>query len=324
LLAAADAHQLATVEGVAAQTSRMMASPAFEATISAFHQQWSEWDAVYGAEKTATTTPTWDSNLQADMIRESELFVKSIFDSHGSLGDLLTASHTFVNPSLAQFYGIAYPGTGTDFVRVDNVPHRYGVLTNPSILAGHAHPNQSAPVKRGFMIRKHLLCVEPPPPPANFVIVVPEVTPGTTTKERFTLHRKDGCATCHVYLDPLGLTLENYDELGRWRDMDGGKPVDATGGLTMVASVGAPMDPALAPVNGPQELGAKLAALPEAQQCMVFNWFRYAMGHAEEMADTCTLTALLERFNGSQQNLNDLLVGIATSDGFRYRTDPAQ
>jgi hypothetical protein len=319
LLAAADAHQLSTAEGVTTQTARMMASPAFASTLSTFHQQWTEWDQVYGADKTAVTTPAWGPSVQADMMHESELFVKSIFDNKGTFKDLLTASYTFVNPSLAQFYGIAYPGSGTDFVRVDNVPHRFGLLTSPSILAGHAHPNQSAPVKRGFM-----LCTEPPPPPAGLVIKIPAVVPGATTKERFIAHRTDvSCSGCHVMLDPLGLTLENYDELGRWRDTDQGKPVDASGGFTLVASKGNTTDPTAAPISGPQDLGVQLASLPEAQQCMVFNWFRYAMGHSEEKSDTCTLDALLARFNGSQQNLSDLLVGIATSDGFRYRVDIA-
>jgi hypothetical protein len=106
--------------------------------------------------------------------------------------------------------------------------------------------------------------------------------------------------------------------------MDGGKPVDASGGFTLVASQGNFADPAMAPIAGPQDLGEKLSALPEARQCMVFNWFRYAMGHSEEKADTCTINALLTRFDGSQQNLSDLVVGIATSDGFRYRADLQQ
>jgi hypothetical protein len=325
LFAAADAHQLATVEGVTAQAGRMLASPAFESTLSSFHAQWVGWEEVYGAPKLAPTTPAWDQNLQADMIRESQLFVNSIYQAKGSFKDLLSATHTFVNPSLAKLYGVTYPGSGVDFLRVDNVPHRFGLLTQPSILAGHAHPNQSAPVKRGVLVREHLLCTVPPPPPANLMIKVPEVVPGATTRERFEQHRTEAtCSGCHVLLDPVGIPLENYDELGRYREMDQGKPVDARGGFTLVASAGNVSDAALAPVNGAQELGEKLAALPEAQDCMVYNWFRYAMGHGEEQADTCTLGAIKARFTGSQQNLNELLVGIATSDGFRYRVDLEQ
>jgi hypothetical protein len=325
LLAAADAGQLATADGVAAQTARMMESSAFAATLSSFHAQWVGWERVYGAPKTAVTTPAWDADLQVDMIQESELFVKSVFDEGGSFADLLTASHTFVTPRLAEFYGIEYPGTGSDFVRVDGVPNRHGLLTQPSILAGHAHPNQSAPVKRGEMIRKHLLCTEPSPPPPGLMIVIPEVTPEMTTRERFEAHRTEpACQSCHVLLDPLGVPLEHYDELGRYRELDQGKPVDANGGLTVVPSAGNSSDPAAAPVNGALELGQKLAALPEAQECLVLNWFRYAAGHAEEEADTCTITDLFARFDGSQQNLEDLLIGIATSDAFRYRVEPAQ
>ncbi len=322
LFAAADSGVLSTADGVATQAARMMQAPAFAATLSSFHAQWVGWDRVIGAPKLAVTTPPWDAALQADMIEESELFVKSVFDQGGSFADLLTASHTFVNPRLAEFYGIAYPGSGSDFLRVEAVPHRHGLLTQPSILSGHAHPNQSAPIKRGELIRKHLLCTEPPPPPPGLMITIPEVTAGMTTRERFEAHRTDpACNACHVLLDPLGIPLENYDELGRYRDVDQGKAVDATGGLTLVESLGNVTDPAAAPVNGPAELGQKLAALPEARECLVFNWFRYAMGHSEEQADTCTLNSLLSRFETSGQNLNDLVIGIATSDGFRYRAE---
>lgn len=322
LFGAAAGNQLATVEGVAAQTDRMIASSKFDATLSSFHSQWIGYDKVLGAPKTAVTTPVWSVDLQRDMVRETELFVKSIFASKGSMLDMFTATHSFVSPALAEFYGIQHPG-GTDFARVENVPHRFGLLTSPSILAAQAHQDQSAPVKRGELIRKHLLCTEPLPPPPGLKIVIPPVMPGSTTRERFEQHRTDPtCKGCHFLLDPLGVPLENYDELGRWRDSDGGKPVDANGELTGVSSLSDP--PGAALVNGAAELAQKLAASPEAQQCMVSNWFRYSMGHAEEDADACTLGALETRFDGSKQNLHDLLVGIATSDGFRYRVDFAQ
>lgn len=321
LFAAADAGELSTVEGIAAQVTRMMEHQNFDATLSSFHSQWVGWEHVYATSRVTPTTPAWDTQLNADMIHESELFVKSVFDANGTFADLLTAGHTFVNPRLAEFYGIAYPGAGTEFVRVDNVPHRYGLLTQPSILAGHAHPDQSAPVKRGELVRKHLLCTEPDPPPMGLIINVPEVTPGMTTRQRFEAHRTEAsCLGCHVMLDPLGVPFENYDEFGRWRDFDQGLPVDANGGLTLVASLGNVGDPAEAPVSGAQDLGVKLAALPEAQQCLVFNWFRYAMGKVEEATDTCTVTTLIESFSATG-NLNDLLVGVATSDGFRYRVE---
>lgn len=322
LLAAADAHQLSTPEGVAAQVTRLMKTDSFKSTLNFFHQQWVGWSDVTGASKAATIVPAWDAGLQDNLIHESELFVQSVFGSGGTYKDLLTATHTFVNPTLAQFYGITYPGLGTDFVRVDAVPHRAGLLTQASILAGHARTDLSSPVKRGFMIRKSLLCTEPPPPP---MVNIPPVVKaqGVTAREAFTAHRAmEPCKSCHVLMDPLGLPLENFDEFGRYRDMDQGKPVDATGGLTLVGSKGSVVDPALVPVNGAADLGAQLADLPETQKCLVQTWFRYAAGHQEEALDTCTINALIGRFGGTGGKLDDLLVGIATSDGFRYRMDP--
>jgi hypothetical protein len=258
------------------------------------------------------------------MIVESEMFVKSIFDAGGTFSDLLTATHTFVNPRLAQFYGIVYPGAAgaEDFMRVDNVPHRHGLLTQPSILAGHAHPNQSSPVGRGELIRKHLLCTDPPPPPADLLIEIPAVTPDTTTRQRFEAHRTNpACATCHVLLDPLGMPFENYDEFGRWRDTDGGQPVDASGGLTRIPSLGDAFDSAEVPVNGPAELSEQLAAVSEVHDCLLFSWFRYSMGRQEEATDTCTIATMRDGFSASGQNLRELLLTIVPSDAFRYREE---
>jgi len=248
--------------------------------------------------------------------------VQSVFAAGGTYTDLLTAPHTFVNPTLAQFYGLNYPGSGTDFVRVDAVPHRAGLLTQASFLAGHARPDLSSPVKRGYMLRKNLLCKEPPPPSG---ITIPPVVKreGVTARAVFEQHRaQEPCKSCHVLMDPLGLPLEHFDEFGRYRDMDQGQPVDARGGLTLVPSKGNALDPTVVPVDGAADLGRQLAALPEAQKCLVQTWFRYAAGHQEEALDGCTLNALIERFSGSGGKLDDLVVGLATSDGFRYRMDP--
>jgi Protein of unknown function (DUF1592)/Protein of unknown function (DUF1588)/Protein of unknown function (DUF1595)/Protein of unknown function (DUF1587)/Protein of unknown function (DUF1585) len=321
LLAAAEAKQLSTPEGVAEQVKTMMKAEAFKSALSFFHQQWIQWNKVEGSQKATVITPAWDGALQRALRHESELFVEDIFLNGGTFKDMLTASHTFLNPTLAAFYGVPYPGNGTDFVRVE-LPHRAGLLTHASVMAGLSAPNQSHPVRRGHMVRQRLLCFEPPPPPNGLKVELPAVVPGETTRQRFERHRtRDDCKTCHVFLDPLGVPLENYDEFGRYRDMDQGLPVDATGGLTMVASKGSVADPALAPVSGALDLGTQLADLPEAQRCLVQNWFRYAAGHEEEAADTCTLSSLIERLNASGGKLDDLLIGIATSDGFRYRMD---
>lgn len=323
LLAAADAGQLSTEDGLTAEVQRMMAAPAFSAVVSAFHAQWLDWERVLDIRKEATTTPAWGT-LQALMVRESELFVKSVFDAGGTFRDLLTATHTFVNPDLAQFYGVAYSGKGSEFAEVE-LPHRAGIVTLPSILAGRgANPAEGSAVRRGNWMRERLLCFNVPPEPPGLIPPPPELPANATSRQRVEAHSSDPvCAGCHGLIDPLGLPLEHFDEFGRYRDMERGLPIDASGGLTFVPSKGNVSDPTLAPVEGAADLAEQLSALPEAKQCLVKQWFRFAAGRIDEPADACTLDSLFQRFEGSGQKLDDLVLGIATSDSFRRRVDIA-
>jgi hypothetical protein len=292
----------------------MMRDPKFNDTLSSFHDQWLRVADVVGIPKASPLVPAWDIALEGALVQEADLFIRDIYARGDTLTTLLTGKHSFVNDKLAPLYGVQVPAGGT-FTRVENVPYRYGVLTMPAILAPLAHADQSAPVKRGKFIREQLLCTTPPDPPNNLVITVPKVTPDMTTRQRFEAHRTQAtCAGCHNLMDPLAMPLEFYDEFGRHRDTDQGKPVDGRGELTMTSAV----DPA---VSTPEELGRKLAELPEVRDCVVFQWFRFAAGHTEEQADSCMLNELTARFKASGQNLRDLLVAIATSDAFRYRVD---
>jgi len=110
------------------------------------------------------------------------------------------------------------------------------------------------------------------------------------------------------------MPLEFFDEFGRHRATDQGLPIDGRGELTST-SAQSPL------VSTPEELGQKLSELPEVGNCVVIQWFRFASGHTEEQADTCMLNELIGRFKSSGQNMRDLLIGIATSDAFRYRVD---
>jgi hypothetical protein len=129
------------------------------------------------------------------------------------------------------------------------------------------------------------------------------------------------CAGCHVYIDPLGFPLEQFDQLGRYRETELGKPIDASGGLTKVPSRGDVSDPQLAPVDGAADLAEQLSVLPEARECIVRNWFRFAYGRTDESADACTIASLVERFDASGYKLRELVAGIATNESFRRRVE---
>ncbi len=314
LLDAADQGQLNTAALVEAQTKRMMEDPRFQRTLSGFHRQW----VTYGFldTKLKPIEPAWDGELTTDLNLEADLFVSELFATGGTFADLFTAKFSMLTPRLAQFYGVPAP-VGEGHQRVDGLPNRAGLLTMASFLGTHATPNQSNPVKRGKAVRERLLCQPLAPPPNNVQITIPIVTPGVTTRQRFTEHRANpACAGCHLLIDPVGLGFENYDEFGRYRTMDEGQPVDASGDLTNVTlPEGEPTT-----FNGVEELGAKLSRTAEAPLCMSQQWFRYAMGRGQEPPDSCAVSRMLARTQASNWQLSDVIMSLVTSDVFRHRS----
>src|SRR5262249_40190910 len=179
-----------------------------------------------------------------------------------------------------------------------------------------AYPDGSSPVARGVFVRKRLLCQELAPPP-NIPIVPPDPDPNATTRERFEQHSSDPqCSGCHGLIDPIGFTFEHYDGAGRWRDEENGKPVDSSS--TGIAAVS---DPATqGPVADAVELSAKLAHSTDVQECVIEQWTTFALGRGPDPAlDACTTARLRADFSESDGDLHELLVGIATSDAFRFR-----
>jgi hypothetical protein len=328
LLDVAQAGQLRTAPQIEAQVQQMVKDPRAKGAVSNFHDEWLNLAAVRGASKDATMFPAWTPAVAADMATEAQTFADEVFWTDGKSDTLFGASYTYVNRSLALFYGLT-PPSGNGFAQVALDPtQRAGVLTLGAILSTNAKQNQSSPVLRGKFVREQLLCQSIPPPPANLVITPPQVTPGSTTRQRFAQHEKQpSCAACHTMMDGMGLGFEHYDPVGKWRDMDQGLPIDDSG---KVAGLPTDFD---GPFHGGIELAKKLAQSEQVRQCMIKQWFRYANGRTEvltvdatgnptasPLSDTCTLQHLYQGFEDSGHDMRDLRVKIALSDAFRYRS----
>src|SRR6185369_14442920 len=132
-----------------------------------------------------------------------------------TVGALLTSPSTFVDASLAAFYGVP-AGAGAGFEKVALDPTRAaGMLTQGSFLATHAKADQTSPVLRGKFVRARLFCNPPMPPPPDIVVMPPTVDPRLSTRQRFAQHTADArCASCHLQMDPIGFTFEHYDAAG--------------------------------------------------------------------------------------------------------------
>lgn len=313
LFEAAASGALETPEDVAAQARRMLADPRARVVVRDFHMQWLHLTHLDNLEKDSNIYPDFDPAVRPLLQAEAEAFVDHvIWDGEGDLDTLLLAPFTFMNGELADYYGVAGP-KGKDLELVELPEGRAsGVLTLGGVMATLAKTNQTSPIHRGAFVRESLLCQVVPPPPDGIVITPPEVDPNLPTRDRFKEHAMDPlCGGCHVLLDPVGFGFEHYDGLGRWRDVEANKPIDASGELVDAQVAGA--------FDGVPGLAAMLVSSPEVESCMTRQWFRYAQGRAESTEDKCTIEDLGGEFADSGRNIQALIVAITQTDAFLYR-----
>jgi hypothetical protein len=312
-LAARDA--LTTAEAIRAQAERLLSSPAGRESVENFAKELFQLRLVAARAKDPKLYPEYNADLQQDMVREvSSMFSSVVFDQNASALDLFTTRTTTVTRQLATLYGIDVSDQGeAAFVRVTLPDERAGLLGTSGILSIYGSQKEGSPTLRGKFVREVLLCQSMPSPPADVSTTFEDPPAGLvlTKREKLTRHQEDAaCAPCHALMDPLGLTLESYDAIGRFRTTDQGKPIDLTGNLDGTN------------FSGGVELGQLIASKPETAQCMVRNLYRYGTGHVESSNEAPLLTALNEAFSGTEFNLKDLMLEIVTSEGFRYVAPP--
>lgn len=192
-----------------------------------------------------------------------------------------------------------------------NQEARAGFLTGRAFLTLFAHQNETDPVRRGKFVRTQILCQTVPDLPIGVVTEVPGPETGTM-RERLAEHSsKAGCASCHELMDPIGLTLEAYDHIGVFRELENGAPVLTTGHLT-----GTDVDGPLADARG---LSEALAGSQTVQQCFTRNIFRGLAGRDETYSDACGLASLDEAYLESGGDLVEVMVAMFTSPEFLYR-----
>ena len=218
------------------QVRRMIADARFASFVEQFAGQWLFLRNLAASIPVQQNFPDFDDTLRESFRIETEMFVESVIREDRSALDLLRADYTFLNERLARHYGI--PNVkGTRFRRVvlPAASHRGGLLGHGSILTVTSYPDRTSPVVRGKWILENLLGTPPPPPLPAFPPLKPPSFAGKvlSMRERIAAHRNSPvCASCHSMMDPLGLALEHFDGVGKWRALDeSGAPIDASGAL---------------------------------------------------------------------------------------------
>lgn len=315
LLDLAGAGGLDTAQQVGAKALEMLNDPRAENVITSFHRDWLQLYKLDGAERDPAIYPQFNQALIDAMRGEMDRFVTSIVGGEGTFSALMTSNRSFTNQTLDMLYGSSSGSTGPSDWRETTLSseQRGGVLSRAAFLSVNSYAAASSPIARGVFVLREMLCQELEMPPGLEITNPPDVS-GETVRERLAAHRSEAlCASCHDKIDPLGFGFENYDAIGRWRDQyPNNIAVDASGSGAIVGGS----------FDGPMELAGLIANLQAARNCYATSWYRYAAGRVENGLDQCALRALQQRFNASNGNIKDLIVGIAESDAFRYRRTP--
>jgi hypothetical protein len=316
LLAAADAGALSTPEQIGKQVDRLLASPRSADAVKTFFHGWLDLDRLKTIVKDDKVYAVGD-DLRADMNHETEAVVADLFTGGAPFGSLFSTTSSYVNPRLAGLYGLTIAGTDFQKVTIPSDQRAGGVLAHASVLTAHSTATSSSPVQRGKLVRTRLLCQELPPPPSNLNTMLSAPQPGETTRERFARHSKDPvCSACHSRMDPVGFGFEEYDGVGRRRDQENGKPIDASG-------VVADLDGGDVSFKGLAELNANLGKSAAARACFVRFYAYYAFGKASWNEDSCTYEAIGAVAAKSDHSIASVIRGIVASPTFTQRVgDP--
>jgi mono/diheme cytochrome c family protein len=294
------------------QTTRMLADPRADSLVTNLAGQWL---LVRDVENVAPDVRDFDGNLRYSFKRETELLFESILREDRSVLDLLRADYTHVDERLARHYGI--PNVrGSRFRRVTlagDDPRR-GLLGHGSVLTATSVGNRTSPVKRGKWILENLLGAPvPSPPPGVEVNLEPsksgEAVP-SSLRQRMERHRANAsCASCHAVMDPIGFSLEHFDLTGKWRDADGGVPVNASARLTDGTEL-----------SGPASLRRAIVDRPDAfVGTATEKLLAYALGRRVETFDMPTVRSVARGAANEDYRLSSIVLGIVKSAPFQMK-----
>jgi hypothetical protein len=316
LLDLAAKGQLAKPAVLEAQVRRMLADPKSAALVENFGSQWLYLRNLEGMVPNSVGFPDFDDNLRQAFRKETELFFGSILQEDRNVLDLITANYTFLNERLARHYRVPYV-YGGHFRRVTLTdPARWGLLGKGSTLMVSSHTDRTSPVVRGKWVLENLLGTPPPPPPLD----VPPLNESNqrqgrvlTMRERMAEHRANPvCAGCHQLMDPIGLSLENFDAVGAWRNHESGAnsaAIDASGKLLDGTEV-----------NGPVELRKALLKKPEIfVSTLTEKLMIYALGRGLSAHDMPEIRKIVRDAGKDNNRFSQLILGVVQSKPFQLR-----
>ena len=319
LLDLAAQNKLHTASVLQQQVRRMLTDPKADALTTNFAGQWLYLRNLKNIQPNSEEFPDFDDNLRQAFEREASLFFASVVHEDRNVLDLMTADYTFLNERLAAHYRV--PNVyGSQFRRVTLTDEaRFGLLGKGAVLMVTSHVDRTSPVVRGKWVLDNLLSAPVPPMPNNVPPLNEDANRGgrvLTMRERMEEHRKNpGCAACHRIMDPIGLSMENFDAVGAWRTRDGdgvvaqGAPIDAKGQLLDGTKI-----------DGVVTLRQALLREPDMfVQTVVEKLMIYGLGRGLQPYDMPTVRAIVRDTAQTNYRFSSIIMAIVNSTPFQKR-----
>ena len=295
------------------QARRMLADRRSFNLATNFAGQWLRLRNVDAIAPSSNLFRDFDDNLRQAFRQETELFFDSVLREDRSVRTFIRADYTFLNERLAKHYGI--PDVyGSRFRRVTLAPDskRGGLLRQGSVLSVTSYATRTSPVLRGVLVLSNILGAPPSPPPPN----VPALDESTVAanlpmRQRLAAHRKSAvCASCHNTIDPVGFSLENFNAVGQWRDLEvEGAPVDASGSV-----------PGGGQFRGVDGLEDALLARPELfVTALTENLMTFALGRGVEYYDAPAVRKIVKDAEKDDYRFSSIILGVVKSVPFQMR-----
>jgi hypothetical protein len=314
------------------QTQRLIAGAGFERFVTAFTASWLNLKKLRRDDPDIRLYPEYrlDEYLVDSLERETQLFFTALFRENLPAKALVDSDFTFLNDRLARHYNLP-PIIGSAMRRtpLPKESHLGGFLTQGAILKVTANGTSTSPVIRGAWIMDRILGDPPPPPPPGVPAVEPDLRGAKTIRDQLALHTKSAtCASCHANFDPVGLALENFDVLGRYRTRYRGTSegemisgID-TAGHDFAYTLASPIDSSGKLADGRsfrdvRELKALLAANPRQLAKNLLQQFTvYATGTPVRFSDRAEIEKLLDAAAPNNYRIADLLESFIQSKIF--------
>ena len=312
MLNLAGKNQLRDPKTLDQQVRRLLSDTKAQSLSATFASQWLHLQNLKDIEPDIMLYGNFTRNLAQSMMKETQMLFDSVVREDRNIVDLLTSNYTFVDEALSKHYGMQ-PVLGSSFRRVPLTdPNRFGLLGQGSILTLTSTAARTSPVQRGKYVMEVLLGSPAPAPPPNVPPLKENVRneKPMSVRERMEEHRlNEPCHSCHQLMDPIGLSLENYDAIGQWRTKDSGLPVDS---------------------NGVMYDGAKLKDAATLRQAVLShsdafitafaeNLLQFSLGRVLETRDMPTVRAVVREAAKNNYRFSSFVQAIVKSVPFQMR-----